>query len=239
MKKELRNKLWKIAEKYLGDDKAHGLSHIRRVYSAFLEFKKENPPIKKDIMDAIEASVILHDLGRKTKGNHALESVKIIKKLVRKGELADLPDLDLILYAISIHNVGPKIKKDFSDSKFVCASFLIIFDHMDGIGAIAPYRNIELFLDYDIFPDKGKAEFKKIFDRCLKDPESIDTESKKMQRFKKSVLGQMAFNYTVTGRILKRVDSLIKGSLLEKEYRKRRELLREYLIILKKEAENS
>ena len=96
-----------------------------------------------------------------------------------------MPNLELILYAISVYSVGPKIKKDFSDPRFVCASFLIFLDHIDGIGAISFYREINFHPDYDIFPSKGKAEFEKMFDKCLRHPESVDAESKEVRILRK------------------------------------------------------
>ena len=60
----LRKKLWNIVRKESGSlyyDKVHGIKHVREVYKNFLFFLSEKPKVDRDVLEAAECAVILHD----------------------------------------------------------------------------------------------------------------------------------------------------------------------------------
>jgi len=139
MESQMRNKLWQIAGGYLADDLIHGLPHIKRVDDNFQFFLADKPRLNDDIADALQISVILHDIGRSAagQGDHAVKSAEIMKSLFRK-ELSGAKNQDWIIKAVSRHSIG--LERKIKDEADTILALLCVFDHIDSIGAIGIHR---------------------------------------------------------------------------------------------------
>lgn len=242
MKDDLRKKFWKIAEENSTKEETHGLDHIFRMIRGFNLFRVENSnragKISEDVMDAIEAAIITHDIGLKERReNHADLSVKILRELVAKGEL-DIPNLGWVLYGISRHSKGLKLSKNPGPHQ-ICGVMVSFFDHLEAIGPIGIYRSIRFCPDKTIFP--GGQFDRNDFDRkvriCMINPEGADVEKREMLDFKNSsVLGCLAFNHAICFKVIARAERFICGSKTEKEYLNRQKILFDFTVDLWKET---
>lgn len=138
MEKILEKKLWEVAGRYLGEDPMHGLPHIRRVYKNFT-LSAVDKTIGPATTDALEISVILHDIGRSVAGqsDHAAKGAEELGKLFQ-GELSEIKNQEWIINAVAKHSVGLEGKVD-DDGDMVLA-LLCLFDHMDCLGPVGIHR---------------------------------------------------------------------------------------------------
>ena len=240
MDEKLRNKLWKIVGQYLTEEEIHGLPHIRRVYNYFNLFRKINLSVDKDVLNALEYSVLFHDLGRNIcssdDGNHALESEKMMRKLFR-NELSGLsvPNQDWILYAIKNHSTGVSVKKA-KRKKDICLSLLVVFDHMDCIGGIGIYRNIIYrALKVPLSPKNDDDFWKERIKDCLDHPKKITI--KKIGMKKSSIVECLTYQYCATFHILSPIKHFIKFSFRE-EIEKKLKVTRCFIEDLIKSSSN-
>ncbi|MBZ9572113.1 hypothetical protein KJA15_02180 [Patescibacteria group bacterium] len=226
MKDRLRAKIWQVVERYLTEEETiHGLPHTRRAYSSFNLFRNSNPLVSNELLDALECAIVFHDVGYTiSEENHAVRSAKILNELFQ-NELSDVQHQEWILYAIANHSTGlgghePRDEKD------LCLALLVVFDHMDSIGAIGIYRIIKDWSSRIPLIPKGTDSLEEKVKYYLDYPEKITREQMIMK--KNSILEFLIFDYCVTSEILSPVRSLLKSALKE-EIQRRLEVMRDFI----------
>ncbi len=211
MEQKRREQLWEIVKRYLKEkDSAHGLSHIRRLCAYFNLFKGDDPVLTQEVLDAIEYSVLFHDIGYSASGkNHSEHSARILGALF-KGELSDIQNQEWILYAVANHSTG-LAKKKAKDEREICLALLCLFDHLDAIGAIGIFRTVRDFGPQIPLvvssPDPGNTDFEKRIRYFLARPGEITNSLGGMK--KSSILEHLTYQYGITLKIVSPVRHLI------------------------------
>lgn len=222
MKEKIKNSLvgeaWKVTKKCLGKERTHGMPHIKELYKHFLSLKALKPKnISKEVMEALELAVILHDIGYKDTGfpdkkkEHAIKSIKILreeftsfyKKIPKKI-------IKLMEFAIENHQNPPGGKS--RNTRESCLSLLLILDHMDQIGEKG-IKRVKRYLK----KIKGKVrilpEKEYLFDvrKWLKEPKPIARERKD-----ETLLESLCSNYYYISNNKYRTKDIIPEKFLKK-----------------------
>ena len=217
MNEAVRQKVWKIADVHavLADQKensgrgGHGISHVRRVHANFETWLSSFSPDEKslELVDALEAAVILHDIGNSVeRKGHAQHSAEILDQLFSTGVL-NLPNKDLVRRIVANHSSGLEDKAtDFEDA---CVGLIVVFDHLDTIGSMGMLRVFKDWIDrvpaiYDDFwAGSGCNSLLEYVGYFFDHPTELGRQYAPMKD--KSLLGNLLFNYCATFRITRPV----------------------------------
>ena len=231
MEKALFDKLLGIAEHYMGnDDLSHGKPHVLRMHRDFRTFIKSKPSVNDAVLEALECSILLHDIGRSQCSiekweNHSTISGNILRELFN-DELFDLPHKEMVLYAVENHETG--IDSSPKDDKELCLGLLTVFDVMDAIG-----EWILLRMGHDWgnlapwVPKKGELPKEEIR-YYLNDPTSM-SKDKRSKMIKESILSCLLYIYCsafwIVSPLKKHLDSVTK-----KEITRRLKVIKGFII---------
>ena len=234
-RKGLMGGAWKITKKCLGKERTHGIPHIKELYRYFLFLKHLNPNnIRKDVVDALELAVILHDIGYRDTGIpdkkklHSIKSIEILKK--------DFPSfrrkipkkiLRLMEFAIEKHQKPSGGKPDSAKKK--CLFLLLLLDHMDQVGEKG-IKRVRCYLKRVKGVVKILPEKEYLFDvrKWLKSPEPIPPERKD-----ESLLEHLCSNYYYISGNKNKMRKIIPREFLKK-YEKLGLYTKEYLLKISK-----
>ena len=156
---------YRIAIEKTGHERSHGSPHFSRVHEAVRNYGP-GLPIDSDVLDILEYTSPLHDIGMAEPGDHVANSVRMIKELFR-GELCEMPFKEEILYAVGNHTRTADIKmKAKNESMWLAARLLPCFDHLDSIGEAGIERAESICRGF--YPEEGVTpSFKNTLRRCL------------------------------------------------------------------------
>ena len=226
MDRKIRKILWEIIKKYQGPDIVHGVPHIQRVFENFKILRKDSS-INEEILDALEYSVLLHDLGRNAGNdkNHAVNSALILDKLFT-NELSGVPNKGWVRYAVANHSIG--IQHKIRNKQDICLALLVLLDHMDTLGGIGIYRLVRHWGHrIPLAPENDEKRERALF--LLDHPEEVTREMMPMRA--RSMLENLIYFYAATEHISYPVKSLI-GREIKREINSRLYLMKHYILNL-------
>jgi len=216
-----QNQLWEIAGRYLGEEPMHGLPHVRRAYRNFRILPRRLLPL--GTYDALETSIILHDLGRAATGqeDHATKSAYILNTVLFPGELSWVEHQGWVHRAVSAHSTGHG--HEVRDEADMVLAHLCIFDHMDCLGPIGihrltlywsggqPYKIPWIPPGLDV---EARRDLASHLNGYLREPAQITREMMPMRE--SSLLEALTFYCCATDHIVAPVKRLIEGEDLER-----------------------
>jgi len=157
-------KACKIAQTYCGNELVHGMPHINRMLKNFRRLKSNNKLVNKDgkqILDAVEFAIVLHDIGKKAENSekkHGTIAIEILKENYNNF-FFNIPNHEWIEYAINGHTNITEIRKckALETSQKICLALLLALDNVDAVGKIGVYRDIKNMRDkFKWLPGKNK-----------------------------------------------------------------------------------
>lgn len=213
------------------DNWVHGLPHIERLRKNFrllLQYGKIDLTIAKCLKIAVDT----HDMGRAFPGNHAENSVKILKKMDIEG-LTEKEKND-IEFALKYHNKGlPALEiARPKENKEILLGLLCALDHMDGIGKIGILRayqwTIETEKDPQILSKCPLATLKKY----AKKKHPVPQKERLFLR-DGSVLGGLIYDYLATFEIVAPVKRFLGKKIIKIIEARNNEVLKEINCLIK------
>lgn len=234
MKEQLRKKCWHITKKCLGNEPMHGLPHINRVHSNFKIFESDGPKISDAVKDALEISVILHDIGRSVGGqtDHAAKSAEILEHLFQ-NELSEVENQEWIIRAVAKHSVG--LVHELQDEGDIVLALLPVFDHLDCLGPIGVHRLTIYWCGGEPYriPWIPRAEersrTKEEIKYYLNHPEEIDQRHVKMRE--ESFVQCLTYYFCATTHIIRPVKHLFGRNIMS-EIQTRSAIMERYILDL-------
>lgn len=236
MRERLRDRIWSAAGRYLGEEPMHGLPHIRRVHCNFSLLSAGIVPI--EVRDAMETSVILHDIGRGVDGSseHAAKSAEELKRLF-SGKLSSIPNQEWIIRAVASHSVG--LGGEIKNCEDLVLAFLCVFDHMDCLGPIGINR-LTLYWSGNQpyskpwFPPAldcaGKNMLISRLSDYLHDPARVTREMMGMRE--SSLLEALVYYCCATHHIVEPIREMISGDGLCREITRSVDFMKKYIMSL-------
>lgn len=214
---------WKIVKENSDEkDDVHGIPHVVRVLKNLEVFLSDAPVISKKVRDALEAAVILHDIGRSKPDvslDHAYASAVMLKGFF-ETLLREYPHKRLLSFAVSGHSKGLKALtgKDIAQTpEEICLASLVLCDHLDAIGIFGIYRTIKS-CDIPLNNGLGIKEMTAAF----RQPFLIGPNQAGMK--KESVVRHFLYNCAATHHIMHPVKHLVGKKLMALISRRTREM---------------